>query len=194
MSHRHVEISCGRWRWGSPRDGLRSRNIRPRQLRPCWRCWLSRRPGRADRGARWRVVAGSGAWCGDLRDRVAGVFVRRVWIVSSQLFVLRSEFSFRLCSSGISGADLSSPRPAAEASVWMFARLVLCFAGDAGGTVRIVALVEEKAPLVSLRWSRRRLLPTTFCSMHRFIGGRRDCRSVRGMRGRVFRSCASVWR
>ncbi len=88
---------------------------------------------------RWR-----GSGCGHLLDGVDGVFARGFWRVSSELFVLRSEFVFVYATAGVHGADVSASGPAAEDSVWMFARAVVCVAGAGGGSMWIVAVVERQ--------------------------------------------------
>ncbi len=65
---------------------------------------------------------GRGFGSGDLRDRANGVSARRIWSVSSELFVLRSEFVFVYAAARVFGAYVSASGPAAEVAVWMLAR------------------------------------------------------------------------
>src|ERR1700735_4688286 len=95
-----------------------------------------------------RSMAGDG-WRECRRWRLPGcsavVSVRGVWHVSSELFLLRSEFVFVHVATRIPGADLSSPGPAAEDFVWLLTRIVLCFAGAGGRSPGTAVAVERES-------------------------------------------------
>ncbi len=95
--------------------------------------------------SRWKVIAGVGYRGGDLHRRVAGIFARCIWRVSSELFVLRSEFVFVYAVAGIYGADVSASGPGAEVVVWMRAGIVFCFSGDAGCRGWIVVVKKNES-------------------------------------------------
>src|SRR4029077_694254 len=77
-----------------------------------------------------------------LRGRVVCLSVFRVRRVASQLFVLRFLLVFIHAAAGIYGIDLPTPRPASEAFVWMFARIVFRISSDVGGSGWTMAVVE----------------------------------------------------
>ena len=81
---------------------------------------------------------------GDLSDGAAGVSARGIWGVSSELFVLRSEFVFVHAAAGVFGVNVPSPGPAAEDFVWVLARVVLCVAGAGGRAGWAVVAVERE--------------------------------------------------
>src|ERR1700722_10462272 len=108
---------------------------------------ISRGTGFGDAGVA-RPVAGMVAWkcsalagcggswrgCGRLPGRVVELSARSVWGISSELFVLRSEFVFVYAATGLYGADVSAPGSTADNSVWMLARVAICVAGVGGGS------------------------------------------------------------
>src|ERR1700683_1741896 len=75
-----------------------------------------------------RSMAGDG-WRECRRWRLPGcsavVSARGVWHVSSELFLLRSEFVFVHAATRIPGADLSLPGPAAEDFILLLTLIVL---------------------------------------------------------------------
>src|ERR1035438_32866 len=89
---------------------------------------------------------GSGRGGRDLRDGSVGISARGVWDVSAELFLLRSEFVFVHAAARIFGADLSSPRQAAEAAFRVLARTAVCIASDSGRSSRALVVVEREGP------------------------------------------------
>src|ERR1700681_2632049 len=61
---------------------------------------------------------GSGPWGWNLRGCPVRLSARGVWHVSSELFLLRSEFVFVYAAAGVFGVDLSASGPAVEDSGW----------------------------------------------------------------------------
>ena len=92
---------------------------------------------------RWSGIGRRG-----LSDCIAELFARGVWIVSSQLFVLRSEFVFVYAAAGLYGINVSASRPAVEAFVRMFAGIVFCVSGADRRAGGIVVVVERETVFV----------------------------------------------
>ena len=86
----------------------------------------------------------SGSGCGNLFDCLAELSVCGVWIVSSELFVLRSAIVCVYAAARLYGTDLSTSGPAAETFVWVFAWAVPGVAGSAGRSGGIVVVVERE--------------------------------------------------
>ena len=127
-----ISLCTGHWPGGGMGDGdgvSRSTGFRGAGISRIGAGVASRRSLAVARG-RWR-------WPGrrHMCRRAYGVFVRGVRIVSSQLFLLRSQFFFVHAAAGLHGIDLSASRPAVEDSLRMLARPVLRLTGAASGSV-----------------------------------------------------------